>query len=238
MNLLILSLAPVVIIAAYIYYRDKYEKEPLRLLLKALVAGVIIVIPVIFVEQFLSLFQPLFPGIFNAAYHGFVVAAFTEESFKFIALYLLFWRTHTFNEKFDGIVYASFISLGFAGVENVLYVFEYGASTGITRALTAVPAHAIFGVTMGFYAGQARFYDKLKIQLLKKALLLPIFLHGIYDFILMTGYDWLLLVFAGFVIFLYISALKRIKMLSDQSIYKTDYDLLNKTFNKNGSSKI
>jgi len=74
------------------------------------------------------------------------------------------------------------------------------------------------------------------IQLLKKALWLPILLHGIYDFILMTGFDWLLLVFVGFVVFLYLSALKRIKKLSEQSIYRTDYDLLNKTFNKNGSS--
>lgn len=204
--------------------------------MKALFAGVVIVIPVIFVERFLSLFLPFFPGLLNAAYHGFVVAAFTEESFKFLALFLLFWRTNTFNEKFDGIVYATFISLGFAGVENVLYVFQYGVTTGVTRALTAVPAHAIFGVTMGFYAGMARFYDKQKIQLLKKALWLPILLHGIYDFILMTGFDWLLLVFVGFVVFLYLSALKRIKKLSEQSIYRTDYDLLNKTFNKNGSS--
>jgi len=222
----------VVIIAAYIYYRDKYEKEPLHLLWKALLAGAFIVIPVIFVERFLSLFLPLFPGILNAAYHGFVVAAFTEESFKFLALFLLFWRTNVFNEKFDGIVYATFISLGFAGVENVMYVLEYGVNTGISRALTAVPAHAIFGVTMGFYAGQARFYDKGKKELLKKALGMPILLHGIYDFILMTGYDWLLIFWIGFVVFLYISALKRIKTLSDQSIYNTDYDLLNEKFSK------
>ena len=232
MNLLLLSLAPVFIIAGYIYYRDKYDKEPLKLLWKALGAGAIIVIPVIFVEQFLSEFLPFFPGILNAAYHGFVVAAFTEESFKFLALFLLFWRTNIFNEKFDGIVYATFISLGFAGVENVMYVLEYGTSTGIIRAITAVPAHAVFGVTMGFYAGQARFYDKQKNELLKKAIGIPILLHGIYDFILMTGYNWLLVFWVGFVVFLYLSALKRIKTLSDQSIFNTDYDLLNEKFTK------
>jgi RsiW-degrading membrane proteinase PrsW (M82 family) len=229
---LILSLAPVVIIAAYIYYRDKYDKEPLPLLLKALAAGIAIVVPIVFIEQFLSLFVPLFPGILGAAYHGFVVAGFTEESFKFLALYLLFWRSNVFSEKFDGIVYATFISLGFAGVENVLYVFKYGYSTGLTRAWTAVPAHAVFGVTMGFYAGMARFYDKGKKELLKKALMIPIGLHGLYDFILMTGYDWLLIFFSIFVFFLYLSALERIKTLSDQSIFKTDYDLLNKIFKK------
>ena len=198
-----------------------------------MLAGALIVIPVIFVEQLLSLLLPLFPGILNAAYHGFVVAAFTEESFKFLALFLLFWRTSIINEKFDGIVYATFISLGFAAVENVMYVMEFGVSTGISRALTAVPAHAVFGVTMGFYAGQARFYDKQKKELLRKAIGMPILLHGIYDFILMTGYDWLLIFWVGFVVFLYFSALKRIKTLSDQSIYNTDYNLLNKTFDEN-----
>ncbi len=232
MNLLLLSLAPVFVIGAYIYYRDKYEKEPLQLLWKALLAGALIVIPVIFIEQFLSIFLPLFPGILNAAYHGFVVAACTEESFKFLALFLLFWKTNIFNEKFDGIVYAAFISLGFAGVENVMYVLQFGASTGVTRALTAVPAHAVLGVTMGFYAGQARFYDKQRKELLKKAIGIPILLHGIYDFILMTGYNWLLVFWIVFVVFLYLSALKRIKTLSDQSIFNTDYDLLNEKFTK------
>ena len=232
MDLILLSLAPVFIIGGYIYYRDKYDKEPMRFIWKALLAGALIVIPVIFVEQFLSIFLPFFPGILNAAYHGFVVAAFTEESFKFLALFLLFWRTNIFNEKFDGIVYATFISLGFAGVENVMYVLQYGASTGFTRALTAVPAHAVFGVTMGFYAGQARFYDKKRKELLRKAILVPLLLHGIYDFILMTGYNWLLVFWLAFVVFLYISALKRIKTLSDQSIFNTDFDLLNNTFNK------
>ncbi|QGY44928.1 PrsW family intramembrane metalloprotease [Maribellus comscasis] len=232
MNLLLLSLAPVFIIGGYIYYRDKYDKEPLQLLWKALLAGALIVIPVIFVERFLSLFLPFFPGILNPAYHGFVVAAFTEESFKFLALFLLFWKTNTFNEKFDGIVYATFISLGFAGVENVMYVLQYGVSTGITRAITAVPAHAVFGVTMGFYVGQARFYDKQKKELLRKAIGMPILLHGVYDFILMTGYNWLLAFWIAFVVFLYFSALKRIKTLSDQSIFNTDYDLLNEKFTK------
>ena len=232
MNLILLSLAPVFIIGGYIYYRDKYDKEPMRFIWKALFAGALIVIPVIFVEQFLSIFLPFFPGILKAAYDGFVVAAFTEESFKFLALFLLFWRTNIFNEKFDGIVYATFISLGFAGVENVMYVFQYGVSTGFTRALTAVPAHAVFGVTMGFYAGQARFYDKKRKKLLRKAIVIPLLLHGIYDFILMTGYNWLLVFWLAFVVFLYISALKRIKTLSDQSIFNTDFDLLNNTFNK------
>ena len=227
MNLLILSLAPVLIIAGYIYFRDKYEKEPIKLLVFALLAGAITVIPILFVEQFLDRFTDFFPGLTSAAWNAFVVAAFSEELFKYIALYLLIWKSPEFNEKFDGIVYAVFISLGFAAVENVMYVMEGGISTGIMRAITAVPAHAIFGVTMGFYFGLAKFYKKERKALKMKALFFPILLHGIYDFILMTGIEWLIGVFFLFVIFLYVFALKRVKRLSDQSIYKTDFDFLN-----------
>jgi protease PrsW len=232
MNLLILSLAPVLIIAGYIYFRDKYEKEPIKLLIFALLAGAITVIPILFVEQFLDRFTDFFPGLTSAAWNAFVVAAFSEELFKYIALYLLIWKSPEFNEKFDGIVYAVFISLGFAAVENVMYVLEGGISTGIMRAITAVPAHAIFGVTMGFYFGLAKFYKKERKTLKMKALFFPILLHGIYDFILMTGIEWLTGVFFLFVIFLYVFALKRLKRLSDQSIYKTDFDFLNEKLSK------
>lgn len=232
MSLIILALAPVLIIAGYVYFRDKYEKEPIRLLLFALLAGGLTVIPIFFVEQFLDQFTDSFPKLLSAAWNAFVVAAFTEELFKYIALFLLIWKSPEFNEKFDGIVYAVYISLGFAAVENVLYVMEGGISAGLMRAITAVPAHAIFGVTMGFYFGMAKFYAKQQKTLKLKALLYPILLHGIYDFIIMTGIEWLTGVFFLFVIFLYIFALKRLKHLSDQSIYKTDFDLLNKKLSK------
>jgi len=230
MNLLVVSLAPVLIIAGYIYFRDKYEKEPIKLLLFAMFLGGLIVIPILFVELFLDRFTDSFPGLLSTAWNAFVVAAFTEELFKFLALYLLIWKSPEFNEKFDGIVYAVFISLGFAAVENILYVVQGGVGTGIMRAITAVLAHAIFGVTMGFYFGMARFYEKEQFTLKLSALGYPIVLHGIYDFIIMTGIQWLAGVFFLFVIFLYVFGLKRLKRLSDQSIYKTDYELLNQKF--------
>jgi len=232
MNLLIVALAPVVIIAAYIYFRDKYEKEPIRLLLFALLAGGLTVIPVLFLESFLSSFTSFFYGLSAAAWKAFAVAAFSEELWKFIALYVLIWRSPEFNEKFDGIVYAVYVALGFAAVENIMYVMDGGLSTGIMRAITAVPAHAIFGITMGFYFGLAKFYEKEQANLKLKALGFPILLHGIYDFILFTGIDWLTIVFVGFVIYLYVSGLKRMKELSQQSIYNTDYNLLNEKLSK------
>ena len=220
MAVLLASLAPVLIILFYIYFRDKYDKEPLGLLLKALLMGIVIIVPVIFIERLLMNLIPQSSKVAAAAYHAFVVAGSTEELFKFLALYLLVWKSPSFNEKFDGIVYAVFVSLGFAGVENVLYVMDGGMQTALTRALTAVPAHAIFGITMGYYLGIARMYKELQGPYLARALLVPILLHGIYDFILMVEVGWLLLLFIPYVIVLYVMGMKKMKAHSDTSIFK------------------
>lgn len=220
MNLIIIALAPVFIIAIYIYIRDKYEREPIQLLLISLVVGCIITIPVVFIEGFLAARGKAFEGLASAAWDAFVVAAFTEELFKLLALYLLIWKNRHFNEKFDGIVYATFISLGFAGIENILYVSDGGMSVGITRAFTAIPAHALFGVTMGYQFGLARFYPEERVKRLFLALLIPLLLHGIYNFILMSGHQYLLLAFIPFLIFLWLFGFRRIRQLSDRSIYR------------------
>jgi RsiW-degrading membrane proteinase PrsW (M82 family) len=186
----------------------------------SLVVGCVITIPVVIIEGLLSSRGQGLMGLASAAWNAFVVAACTEELFKFMAFYLLIWRNKHFNEKFDGIVYASFISLGFAGVENILYVTEGGLSVGITRAFTAIPAHALFGVIMGYQFGLARFYPKERSWRLFLALLIPILLHGIYDFILMSGHPSLLFVFIPFLIFLWFFGFRRIRQLSDRSIYR------------------
>ena len=220
MNLIIIALAPVFAIAIYIYIRDKYEREPFRLLLISLLVGSIITIPVGLIEGLLANRGKAFVEPAATVWNAFAVAASTEEIFKFIALYLLIWRNRHFNEKFDGIVYASFISLGFAGIENVFYVIEGGMSVGITRAFTAVPAHALFGVLMGYQFGLARFYPEERFRRLFLALLIPIILHGIYDFILMSGHQFLLFAFIPFLIFLWLFGFLRIRQLSDRSIYR------------------
>ncbi len=220
MNLLIIALAPVLIILIYVYVRDKYEKEPIGLLIKALFAGALAVIPIMFVEDILSVYGGRFTGYTSVAYIAFVVAAFTEELFKFIALYLVIWKNKEFNEKFDGIVYAVFVSLGFAAVENVMYVFQNGQGVGISRALTAVPGHALFGVAMGYYFGLAKLSQKNKTKNFLLALIVPIGLHGLYDFILMTEHQYLLLAFIPFLYYLWRGGFKRMKEHSDNSKFR------------------
>jgi protease PrsW len=236
MDILIIALAPVAIIAGYIWARDKYEREPIRMLLGALLAGALTIFPVMGIESLISALGEPLEGLAEAAWSGFAVAGFTEELFKYTALFLLIWKSKAFNDKYDGIVYGAFISLGFAGIENVLYVIQEGYTTGMVRAFTAVPAHAIFGITMGFYFGMAKFYPAKRTQLKIKALIIPMFLHGVYDFILMTGIEWLWIVFLGFLIFLFISAIRRMKKLTDTSYFRTNYDLLNETFGKDDTN--
>jgi len=220
MAILLASLAPVFIILLYIYFRDKYEKEPLRMLVKALLGGVLIILPVIFVERWLSSISPFSEKVGAAAWHAFVVAGSTEEVFKYLALYLLIWKSPSFNEKFDGIVYAVFVSLGFAAVENVMYVMDGGLQTAAIRAVTAVPAHAIFGVTMGYYLGIAHMYEELRKHYLLRAIAIPILLHGIYDFILMVEIGWLLILFIPYVVLLYVMGIKKMNVLSNASVFK------------------
>lgn len=224
MGLFLSSIAPVFIIALYIYFRDKYEKEPLLLLAKALMAGMLAVIPIIFIERLLMGLMPAMGKIGEAAYQAFVVAGGTEEVFKYLALYLLIWKSPSFNEQFDGIVYAVFVSLGFAAVENVMYVMSSGLETAALRAITAVPAHAIFGITMGYFFGIARRYEELRKVYLRRALWVPILLHGIYDFILMVEIGWLLMLFIPYVIYLYIAGGKKLRILSDASIFKPEME--------------
>ncbi len=224
MKLIILSLAPVLIIATYIYFRDKYEKEPLGVLILALILGCLIPVPVIVVETFLGNIRPDWPtgwaNHLNAFYNAFLVAGFTEEFFKFLVLFIVIWGNKNFNEKFDGIVYAVFISLGFAAVENIMYIFNYGETTGYVRAIVSVPGHALFGVTMGFYFGLAKFYIINRKALLIKAFFFPVILHGIFDFILMLGDYKVMGIFIPFIIYLYFDGLKKVKNLSDRSIFR------------------
>lgn len=224
-GLLLLALAPVFVLAFYIYFRDKYEKEPWHLLLKAMFVGVLIALPVSFFEGLIAWIGTPFTGVFSGFWKAFVVASFTEEGFKMLAFLMLFWNHRAFNEKYDGIIYASFISLGFAGIENVLYVVQSGVSTGLARAFTAVPAHALFGVSMGFFGGLAKFYPKKRKRFLWYAFVIPFVLHGFYDFILMSGVNILLLLFVPLIVFMWIKGLKWMKSLNETSIFRDDLSL-------------
>ena len=225
MEPILIAFAPVLIILFYIYFRDKYEKEPIGLLLISLLAGGLITIPIIFIEILLQKIGAGFQGSSaRTIWYAFIVAGATEELFKFLALFILIWANKNFNEKFDGIVYAVFISLGFALVENISYVIIGGVQVGLVRALTAVPAHALFGIVMGYYIGLARFMEGQVAFYLARAILWPIILHGFYDYCLISGLPILMLFFVPFIIYLWITGFRKMKEISDSSRFRPRQD--------------
>ena len=187
----ILALLPVLVLAVFVYVMDRYEKEPLRMLLKAFFCGVLAVVAVVPLEQLLSPFAPD-GAVLHGLYDGFVVAGFSEELCKLLVFMLFIWRSRHFNEYFDGIVYAVYVGLGFACLENVGYVFQSGMFqeslvTGVTRALLSVPAHFLFAVAMGYYLSKAKFDAANRFSSLLKALFYPLLLHGTFDALLMVS---------------------------------------------------
>ncbi|MEI6062093.1 MAG: PrsW family glutamic-type intramembrane protease [Bacteroidota bacterium] len=135
-------------------------------------------------------------------------------------VFILVWRNPNFNEKFDGIVYAVSVALGFAAIENLFYVFSNNSlQVGLLRAFTAVPAHAIFGIVMGFYLGLARFGVQQRGKWLLRAFTVPWLFHGIYDFLLMSGYPLLLLIFIPFLFYMYRYGLKKMRELNESSVF-------------------
>ncbi len=190
MYLLGIALAPIVAIAWFIYLKDRYEHEPSKHLLVSFFLGCLSVIPAIFLEYSYDLILPNNnSSIANTAFLAFVVVAFSEEISKYLMLNFYAYKLPEFDEPMDGIVYGVMVSLGFAAVENLTYVFIYdgGWVTAILRMFTAVPAHASFGVFMGFYFGYAWLHKKHQLRYKIYGLFIAVLLHGTYDFFLLQN---------------------------------------------------
>lgn len=184
LTLLSLALAPGIAIALYVYLHDHHEREPFWLLATSFVYG-----------SFSTILTLLFAAPVNLliAYLGkenvpvFVSAYFNvaliEEFSKFILLRFVLYYNRHFNEPFDGIVYAIMVGMGFATAENLVYVFQYGFTTGLVRMFTAVPAHAVFAVLMGYFLGKAKFTHRHTLLFSVFALMSATVFHGSYDYV-------------------------------------------------------
>jgi RsiW-degrading membrane proteinase PrsW (M82 family) len=209
---IVLALFPGLAIAAFIYKKDIYEKEPPGQLIKAFLLGSLSVLVAASIEMSLGKGSPFV--------EAFLYISLTEELCKYIILIVFFFRKPLFNEPYDGIVYAGFISLGFATLENLFYVLDKGVAVAIVRMFLSVPAHAIFGVVMGFFVGGARFFRGKKFTFLGLGLLSAVFLHGLYDYFLMAGIPFLVL-FSLLLVGIGIAvSLKAIRIREQQSPFK------------------
>lgn len=202
--LLLLSILPGCLIILYIYWRDRHESEPIRLLSWCFLFGVLSAYPAIKMEEFGI--RDL--GIINNAEDpfmtftfSFLVVAFSEEFVKYLFLRYYAFPKAVFDEPMDGIVYATMIGMGFATLENMLYVLvrptdaQLALQIGMMRMLTAVPAHAIFAISMGYFVGWAKFADQQRNRYLWLGLSSAIFLHGVYDYFVFMRLSLLLIGF-------------------------------------------
>ena len=185
--IIFMAVLPVAILVYYIYRKDKNSPEPTTELLKAFTLG-ILSIPLSFCMSIpfglIGLYPDEVTNIFDSIRLSFFGAAIPEEVAKFFILWLVLRKNPYFDEKMDGIIYAVCVSLGFAAVENIMYLFsniDTFLAVGVSRAIFSVPGHFCFGILMGYYYSLAKFYPHSPKR--NKALILvaPILVHGIYD---------------------------------------------------------
>ena len=212
------ALLPAIYLMKYIYRKDTVEKEPSMLLMSLLIYGVIAALISIALE---GIGTKILNSLMDQSTLGytlvlaFVVVAMVEEGAKFAMLKRRTWREINFNYRFDGIVYAVFISLGFAAFENIGYVLGYGLSVAPARALLAVPGHMCFGVFMGTFYGRAKLCqvwgDKSEERAnLWLGYIVAVLLHGFYDSCAMVNTVASSIIFIAFVVIMYIVVIKKV----------------------------
>ena len=221
LNLIITAITPGIALALIFYWFDRHDREPIGMLLKVFIFGAVYVFPTILIENFLLLFN-IFGGVLGAAYTAFIVAGLTEEYMKRKVVLKYVYFNPVFNEKLDGIVYCVMSALGFATLENIMYVvfaFSDVEAVGYYRAIISVPAHMLFAVTMGYYLSLAKFSSTPEEHrhYFKKSLSVPAMMHGIFDFILMANIPLLMVFFIPFVIYLWVVNLKKLNVYYNES---------------------
>lgn len=232
-KILAVAMLPALALMLYVFKKDRIEKEPKNLLFRLMLFGALFSFIPAFLEGIGDKLLDKFYSGSPAGYYildAFLVVGLSEEGFKRWVLRRKTWNSPSFNCSFDGIVYAAYVSLGFALLENLLYVFGYGLfqslSTGFVRALTAIPAHFFNSVFMGLYYGRAK-----ECQLkgdnagmnsnLSRSLWVPVFLHGFYDACAFIGTTFTNVLFYVFLGAMYIISFKTVRRESAADRYLT-----------------
>ena len=217
----LLAIIPCIVIAYMIYRADKKEKEPVGEIVKAFLMGVVAIFITLFISQIFGLYKiDLDTNMFHIYLYSFFGIALVEEVSKYLCSIVFVNRNSNFNYLFDGIVYFTCVSLGFALIENILYANVSGISDMLARAFTAIPAHTFFGISSGYYYSlyKKSKYNKEKnsISFLILSIIVPIILHGFYDFCILVGNDIFFYTYIVFMVCLYYYSFSRIKKMQDK----------------------
>lgn len=185
--LLLLAVAPGLAIVLFIHLKDKHEPEPLMLLLLGVVCGVVSFFVSLEIGKLLHAYANIdSTDIIDQFIRAFIFVGLLEESAKFLFLRGILYRY--FDEPLDGIVYAVMVAMGFATAENIVYVIQGGGGTAIVRMFTAVPAHGVFAVIMGFFLGEAKAFPTSSGLYHILAIAFATFAHGFYDYFLFISF--------------------------------------------------
>ncbi|MDY2959228.1 MAG: PrsW family glutamic-type intramembrane protease [Hornefia sp.] len=230
--LLLAAVIPPLFLMRKIYRIDKVEREPLGLVAKLFFFGILITIPAGYIESFLERLLGVIASEKSLMYRlvsNFLIVAWAEEGLKHFALKRGSWRNTAFDYRFDAIVYSVAVALGFAAFENIGYVFSYGLANALGRAVTAVPAHCICGIFMGYYYGTAKYFAVRKgwkresfYQFL--SLFIPILIHGFYDFAATSGSNGTSAVFLMYIIAMDVVAYITVLRMSKNDMRLRRYD--------------
>jgi RsiW-degrading membrane proteinase PrsW (M82 family) len=227
LGLLVLAIAPAVALFLFFYVRDKYRKEPIGVMLVTFGLGAASLLPAVLTSlslQKLTGWHSDTPNLLHAFLGAMIIVGLVEEGAKFTVVRLYAYHRPEFDEPYDGILYSVMAALGFATLENILYVFSNGAGAGVLRALLSMPSHAFDGVLMGYFLGEAKFArsDRVGNWLSALGFGLAVTAHGLYDFIVFSLDKAPLMVVSliAMVILFWVIFFKATRKLSEQSPYK------------------
>ena len=230
---IIIAILPVILIGIYIYNKDK-NKEPVSLLVKLFLGGIASTFITIVISLLSGIFFPVLitedPTQLNnieIIIYAFIGIGFIEEFSKWIITYLISYNNKEFDEVYDIIVYSVFVSLGFAALENILYVTDNEMITAITRGVFSVPSHTCVGIYMGYYLGLAKISEvnnnkKNKNKNLFLSIIVPSILHGIFDYCLLKSKITYLIAFLLFVIILYLYSKDKVDKFTNKNMKITN----------------
>lgn len=226
MILIAAAVIPVFVLLMLARRQDRAEAEPPRLLFSLSVMGIIATTLAKLIERVgLFVLNALLPqrALLYSIFLYFGLVAYAEEGAKYALLKHATWRSPDFDCRFDGVVYAVFVSLGFALWENIGYVLMNGLGTAFMRAVTAIPGHACFGVFMGCWYAEAAALDRRGDEPYSRAarvlaVVIPALLHGAYDFLAAASAAsaW---VFLGFVAVMFGITWRLVRRLSRADQY-------------------
>ena len=227
LGLLVIAIAPAVALFLFFYLRDKYRREPIGVLLVTFGLGAASLVPAAVTSlalQRLTGWRSNTPSLLQAFLGAMIIVGLVEEGAKFIVVRFYAYHRPEFDEPYDGIMYSVMAALGFATLENIIYIFSNGAGTGVMRALLAMPSHAFDGVLMGYFLGEAKFArsDRVGNWLSALGFALAVIAHGLYDFIVFSldKRPLMILSLLTMAVLFWVIFFKATRKLSEQSPYK------------------